>query len=530
MTHEFRRQLGDMLARVEREDLISRIWMKDHTVWDEDPTEISDRLGWLELPRAMPVRCGELQRMAGELVRDGTRHVVLLGMGGSSLAPEVFARTFPPAPDHPELIVLDSTHPGTVRSVRERIEPEKTLFIVSSKSGSTIEPSALMAYFWEETMVALTGHPGRGFMALTDPSTSLVALAKDRDFRWVVENRPDIGGRYAALSMVGLVPAAFLGMDVDTLLERAGLMADACGPGVPAPEHPAVALATAMAAGFASGRDKLTVWASHPISSFTLWLEQLVAESLGKDGKGVIPVVGEPLLADDLYGDDRVFVKLSLAGEERLDAKMDAALDRLGERGHPTLIIDLEDPYDLGAQFVLWEFATALAGALMGVRPFDQPDVEEAKVEARKALERYQADLIEPDVGPCALVSELLKQARPGDYVAIMAFVDPTPEADRALAALRKRITEESGLATTLGYGPRFLHSTGQLHKGGTNNVLCLQLVSEGDDLEVPGAGYTFGVLAKAQAAGDLAALRARGRRVARWCVQAREDTWSSPS
>jgi glucose-6-phosphate isomerase/transaldolase/glucose-6-phosphate isomerase len=330
--------------------------------------------------------------------------------------------------------------------------------------------------------------------------------------------------------MVGLVPAAFLGMDTDMLLQRAGLMADACGPAVPAPEHPAVALATAMAAGFASGRDKLTVWASQPIASFTLWLEQLVAESLGKDAKGVIPVVGEPILADDLYGDDRVFVKLSLAGNERMDSKMDAALDRLGERGHPTLVIDLEDTYDLGAQFVLWELATALAGALMGVQPFDQPDVEEAKVEARKALERYREDLIEPDVGPCASVSELVKQARPGDYVAIMAFVDPKPEAERALTALRKKITEESGLATTLGFGPRFLHSTGQLHKGGTNNVLCLQLVSEGQDLEVPGAGYTFGVLADAQAAGDLAALRARGRRVARWCVESREGAWSSPS
>lgn len=514
MTTAFRQAISDIVARIDREGIVGRLWARDFTLFGASPQEISDRFGWLDLPRSMLAHRAYLEDLARDVLATDPSHVVLFGMGGSSLAPEVFARTFGSAPGHPLLLVLDSTVPAAVRAVRSAIDIERTFFVVSSKSGTTAEPLAFMEYFWREAESAGLEPAGR-FAALTDPGTPLGKLAQERGFWRVIENPPDIGGRFAALSLVGLVPAALIGVDVASLLESAGFMSEACGPAVPASENPAVALGAAMAAGAQSGRDKLTVVISEPLEAFGLWLEQLVAESLGKHGTGVVPIVGESLLEAETYGTDRLFVQVRLAGDEG-NVEADVLLDRLGTLGHPVISIEVDDAYDLGAQFILWELATALAGAAMGVQPFDQPDVEEAKVEARKALDAFVAGGAPPNVSEVGSLGGLLSSKGETDYLAIMAFVDETDETDQAFRELRAAVAAKHKIATTLGYGPRFLHSTGQLIKGGPANVLCLQIVAEADELEVPGAGYGFGVLADAQAAGDLAALEAKGRRVAR--------------
>lgn len=517
MTQGFRREVQDLLARIEREDLVSRIWARDHRVWRESPDGIADRLGWLDLPRSMLGRRQLLGELAADARREGVERVVLLGMGGSSLAPEVFGRTFAPAQGSPGLTVLDSTVPDAVRSVRAQIDPAATLFIVSSKSGTTIEPLTLMAYFWEEAAAVLGDEVPSRFAAITDPGTPLAELARSQGLRWVVENPPDIGGRYAALSLVGLVPAALLGVDTATLLRSAGLMAEACGTAVPCSENPAAVLAATIAAGAAAGRDKLTIWVPEPIAGFGLWLEQLVAESLGKEGRGVVPVVGEPLLEPSAYGEDRLFVMLMLEGDDA--GPMSEAFERVADAGHPTVRLELADAYDLGAQFMLWELTTALVGAVMGVDPFDQPDVEAAKAGAKKALEDLAVKGTRPDAGPRGTLERLLAEVRPGDYVAVMAYVPETGPVEEALAALRRRISERHGVATTCGYGPRFLHSTGQMHKGGPESVVGLQIVDTSADLPVPGRPYGLRALVDAQACGDFEALTARRRRVAREVV-----------
>lgn len=513
--NQFRRALSDTMARLERTDLVPRVWARDWRVWGDEPDGIEDRLGWLDLPRSMHAHRAYITDLCHAVRAAGTEHVVVLGMGGSSLAPEVLARTFGPQPEHPHLVVLDSTIPDAVRAVRGRIDPARSMFVVSSKSGTTAEPLAFLDYFWAE-VAAAGADPGPRFLAITDPGSPLVDMARERGFSHIVENQPDVGGRYAALSFVGLLPAALAGIDWTQILARGGLMAEACGQAVPGFEHPGVGLAAAMAAGGLSRRDKLTVFISPGIASFGLWLEQLVAESLGKDGRGVVPVIGEPLHAPEAYGSDRVFVHLRLDPGDLYDEQASDLLDRLSAEAHPVVRIEVADLADVGAQFVLWEFATALAGALMGVQPFDQPDVEEAKVHAREALARYIERGSRPDVRSRGSLRELLEDAKDGDYLAIMAFVGEDPETDAALEELRSAVTERHRIATTVGYGPRFLHSTGQLHKGGPDTCIGLQIVGHGDDLDVPGAGYSFGVLGDAQAAGDLEALSAKGRRVAR--------------
>jgi glucose-6-phosphate isomerase len=517
----FRRVMSSVLARIDEEQLIRKAWERDWSVWGKTPDEISNRLGWLDLPRTMVEQVARLGEFAKTVREEGLKHVVLLGMGGSSLAPEVFAKTFGAAAGSADLIVLDSTVPDAVRAVDRAVGMTSTLFIVSSKSGTTIEPDVLMDYFWAR----LRSHgqvPGTRFVAITDPGTKLEELARERGFRATFINQPDLGGRYAALSLVGLVPAALLGMDVGELLARAGAMADACLPGAAA-EHPAAALAAFLVAGARSGRDKVTGIAPDRISTFGLWLEQLVAESLGKGGKGLIPVVGEPLLAPEIYGEDRLFVQLALEGGSEVAAggskppdDEDRLMEALADIGHPVLKLVLDDAYDLGAQIFLWELAVALAGAMIGVQPFDQPDVEEAKIEARRALDAYVADHVEPSVPPVGSPAALLADAQEGDYLAIMAFVARSDGTDAALADLRRAVSGRYGLATTLGYGPRFLHSTGQLHKGGPASIIALQIVDGGEELPVPGREYGFKILSHAQAAGDLATLEARGRRVAR--------------
>ena len=506
----------EALHDIERRDLAARIWRHDHTVWKPDPAEITDRLGWLNVTDLMSEQVPALEGFAGEVRDAGFRHVVLLGMGGSSLGPEVLRQTFGSAKGYPELIVLDSTLPASVRAVAAAIDPRHTLFLVSSKSGATVEPLAFYKHFKDLVEQAVgKDRAGQSFVAITDPGTSLEAMAREHGFRRVFLNPPDIGGRYSILSYFGLVPAALTGIDIQALLRRADSMRQRCAAGVPTRENPGLWLGAAMGALAAQGRDKLTLVTSPSIGSFGLWVEQLIAESTGKESKGIVPVAGEPLVDSSEYGDDRLFVYLRLEGDD--NAAPEAAMESMKSSGQPVVRLELRDKHDLGAEFFRWEFATAVAGAILGIQPFDQPDVQAAKDETSRVLQEYQASGRPPRLETLSSVGELLSKPSDGDYLAIMAYVQQTPEADRMLADLRGRVLERYRLATTLGYGPRFLHSTGQLHKGGPDSGLFLQVTAGRDeDVDIPGEPYTFGVLADAQAMGDLRALQRSGRRVAR--------------
>ena len=509
-------EVEDTLSDIQKRDVVARIWRKDHTVWKPDPTEITDRLGWLSVTDLMRERLDELTAFAQGVRDEGTRTVVLLGMGGSSLGPEVLRQTFGSAAGYPKLIVLDTTVPEWVQAVTRTIDPSRTLFLVSSKSGGTIEPNVLYKHFRALVEDAVgSGKAGRHFVAVTDPDTSLGDLAQGEGFRRVFANPPDLGGRYSVLSYFGLVPAALTGIDVAMLLDRADRMREECASGVAASDNPGARLGAAIATPALKGRDKLTLLTSPSIGSFGLWVEQLIAESTGKDGKGIVPVAGEPLLSAVAYGDDRIVAYLRLEGDD--NAETDAAVARLTSSCLPVVRLDLQDKYDLGAEFYRWEFATAVAGSLLGVNPFDQPNVQAAKDVAVSLMDGYGRSGTLPTAGATSSWQDLVSNVRPGSYVAIMAYVQPTPEADRALQSFRRKISERFGVATTLGYGPRFLHSTGQLHKGGPDTGLFLQLTSgHAEDFAVPGEAYTFGVLADAQAQGDVEALQASGRRVAR--------------
>ena len=383
----------------------------------------------------------------------------------------------------------------------------KTLFIISSKSGTTQESDSFFRYFWERT-----GGRGRQFVAITDPGTPLERLAGERGFRRTFVNPADIGGRYSALSFFGLVPAALIGVDVQTLLHRAHRMAECCAAWVPALENPAAWLGAALGEAALAGRDKVTFVLSPGVASFGLWVEQLIAESTGKEGKGILPVADEPLGVPGVYGQDRVFVSMALAGET--DAATESRLVELEKAGHPVVHLRLDDRYDLGQEFFRWEFATAVAGAVLGINPFDQPNVAESKANTKAVLAKRSPP------SPAASAGELekfLAAIMPGDYLAIMAYLPPTPENDRRLAAIRLRLRDRLKVATTFGYGPRFLHSTGQLHKGGRPIGHFLQITQRAEqDLPIPGETFTFGQLEAAQAEGDLLALRSRGRPVIR--------------
>ncbi|HZS50739.1 MAG TPA: bifunctional transaldolase/phosoglucose isomerase [Bryobacterales bacterium] len=497
----------------------SRLWRKDATLWTAQPQpELTDRLGWLTLPEAMREHAEECAAFAGQVRSDGVRHVVVLGMGGSSLAPDVFGRTFGHADGFPELIVLDSTHPAAVRAVEKQIDLRSTLFVVSSKSGATIEPLSFFRYFWS-LVGRVTKTPGDRFAAITDPNTPLERLAQQRGFRRIFLAPPDIGGRYSALSVFGLVPAALIGLDVHHLLDRAWTMAEACASCVPVPENPALALGAAMGELALTGRDKVTFLAPPALASFPSWAEQLIAESTGKDGKGIIPVAEEPLGKVDSYGSDRFFVYLGLNGAA--DSALEEDLERVEKAGHPTARIQLAETADLGQEFFRWEMAVAAAGAVLGIHPFNQPDVELAKELARQEMKRGGvsgggAAAPAPQSGAMrAALDQLLSQARPGDYVAIQAYLPPDPATTKRLQVIRVQLRDRLRLATTLGYGPRFLHSTGQLHKGGPNTGLFLQLIDDPEEaLPVPETDYSFAALIRAQAFGDYQALQQRGRRI----------------
>ena len=504
------------MVRLQRDQVISRIWRGDHTVWKLDPAEITNRLGWLGVSEIMRERVPSLQEFAREIKDAGFHHVVLLGMGGSSLGPEVLRQTFGNAPGYPRLIVLDSTVPAWVEATDRAIDVSRSLFLVSSKSGSTTEPNMFYAYFRNLVERAVGPEPaGQHFVAISDPGTPLEKLAWAQKFRRVFLNPPDIGGRYSILSYFGLVPAALTGVDVEKLLERAGCMREGCASCVPPPENPGARLGVIMSVLAAQGRDKLTVLTSPSIGSFGLWVEQLIAESTGKEGKGIIPVAGEPLSALEYYGDDRLFVYLRL--QHDANTEMDAAIEAIELWGHPVLRLDLQDKYDLGSEFFRWEMGTAVAGAALGINPFDQPNVQAAKDMTENVLEQFQTRGRLPLVEASDSLKELLAESNPGDYLAIMAYTLQTPEVDRALAALRRSVIQRYRIATMSGYGPRFLHSTGQLHKGGPGSGLFLQLKADHDqDLPIPGESFTFGVLADAQALGDLEALKAAKRRAVR--------------
>ena len=483
--------------------LPKRIWARDPTVWKDDPDtpEIRDRLGWLTVGEAMAQQVRALTAFAGEVRAEFTR-VVLCGMGGSSLAPEVVWSTFGAAPGHPSLHVLDSTDPRAVRKAGQG-DLAKTLFIISSKSGTTQESDSFFRYFWERT-----GGRGSQFIAITDPGTPLEQLARERGFRRTFLNQTDIGGRYSALSFFGLVPAALIGVDVDTLLHRAHRMAEACAACVPALENPAARLGALLGEAALAGRDKVTFVLSPGIASFGLWAEQLIAESTGKEGKGILPVAGEPLGPPEVYGEDRVFVSMVLAGEA--DPGVEARLAELEQAGHPVVHLKLDDRFDLGQEYFRWEFATAVAGAVLRINPFDQPNVAESKANTKAVLAK--GSTLSP-AASAAEIEQFLSAVKPGDYLAIMAYLPPTPENDRQLAAIRLRLRDRLKVATTLGYGPRFLHSTGQLHKGGPPVGHFLQITERMvDELPIPGVPFGFGRLEAAQAEGDLVALRARGR------------------
>ncbi len=525
--------VADAVARLQAAAIIPRIWDGDPTVWKPTPQEISNRLGWLHSPKKMYEQIDTLGYALIEAAcANRYTHALLLGMGGSSLAPELFSKVFGAytpreceAGPRLALSVLDSTDPGAVLGHTAHLDPARTLFIVSTKSGGTVETFSFLKFFYNWTAETLgEDRAGEHFVAITDPGSGLATLAEEHAFRGVFLNDPNIGGRYSVLSYFGLVPAALCGVNVAWILERARAMATACGAAHAAADNPAAQLGAIMGALALAGRDKLTLVVSEALAGFGDWIEQLVAESTGKEGRGILPVVGEPLAAPEMYGADRVFVHLRLAG----DKSQDTALAALEAAGHPVVRIQMEDVYDLGGQFFLWGLATAVAGHLLSVNPFDQPNVESAKIVARQMVKAYTETGALPDA-PSAPVTrttllEFLAQAQPGDYIALQAYVHPTPETDAVLQALRVQLHERYRLATTVGYGPRFLHSTGQLHKGDRGNGLFIQFTSDSpqdaaipDTLSEPESALTFGVLKHAQALGDQQALLDAGRRVIRF-------------
>jgi transaldolase / glucose-6-phosphate isomerase len=506
------------LARLDSMDAPKRLWAEDVSLWSDDAAvqaTIANRLGWLGAPAAMRPHAADLAKFAADVRAEGITDVVLLGMGGSSLAPEMLQAAFGAAPDHPRLTMLDSTDPGAIRAIRARLSLEHTLFLVSSKSGTTTEMLTLYRYFRAEVEQAQArpgARAGAHFVAITDPGTPLQKLAGEAGFRRTFINDPRIGGRFSALSFFGLVPAALIGVDVGRLLERAAAMSARSAAGVAVKDNPGLRLGATLAGLAQAGRDKVTLLMSPGIRALGAWLEQLLTESTGKLGKGVIVVNEEPAGPPAVYGTDRTFVTMSLGR----DAALDQTAAALESAGHPVIRLSLDDAYDVGAEFMRWEIATAALGIVLGLNPFDEPNVALAKEATNGALARFLETGRLPEWPSESVddVARALAEARPGDYVALLAYLTPRAETTEALQHLRTLVRDRTKLATTVGYGPRYLHSTGQLHKGGPPSPILVIFTTTHDDLPIPGERYGFATLEMAQALGDLATLRAAQRRV----------------
>jgi transaldolase/glucose-6-phosphate isomerase len=507
------------LTRMRQETWTQRLNVKDGSLWTTDPEkarEIAGWMGWLNVAGDIAQELEQFTDLQRDLEVEGYTLSVLAGMGGSSLCPDVLRHTFDPAEGALALDVLDSTDPSTIAAVLSRIDLARTVFIVSSKSGGTTETLSHFKLFHHRELEFDPEHAGHHFMAITDEGSGLQRLAEKHDFGWVFLNPADIGGRYSALSYFGMVPAAVMGLSVTRLLAGAQAMGLACRTEDPA-RNPGLFLGAVLGAAAVSGRDKCTIVCSPQVATLGMWLEQLLAESTGKDGKGIVPVEGEPLGPPDRYGSDRLFVHVKVEGDH--DPGQEAALEALRAAGQPVLELEMADRYDLGGEFLCWEVATAAAGAILGINPFDQPNVQESKDNTKAALERYMqtGDFgIDLSADPMQGAEVLLSTIQPGDYFAILAYTQPTPEVDEAVRRIRVAIRDRFGVATTAGYGPRYLHSTGQLHKGGPNSGVYLMLTDQrGEDIHIPGENYGFKTLIQAQWAGDLKSLRDHGRRVA---------------
>jgi len=501
---------------------VGRLWARDATLWTG--RDEARWLGWFGIVDQQLGRVDDVRRAAEDVRQAGLSHVLVLGMGGSSLCPEVLRMTFGRLVGWPELHVLDSTDPAQVRTLETTVDLARTLFIVASKSGTTLEPNIFKQHFFECVKATVgAAEVGRRFVAITDPGSQMQRVAEADGFRRVFFGLPSIGGRYSALSDFGMVPAAVMGLDVARLLGRAAEMARACAASVSVEENPGAALGIVMGVLAKNGRDKATLVASPGIQGLGAWLEQLLAESTGKGGQGLIPIDREPVGAPGVYGADRFFVYLRLSSAP--DAEQDLRVEALERAGQPLVRITVDDPYDLGAEFFRWEFATAVAGAMLHVNPFDQPDVEASKLATRRLTDEYektgalpsQAAVRVDDPNLRAALRNHLGRLGAGDYAALLAYVEMSDEHERELRAIRGTIRDRYRVATCLGFGPRFLHSTGQAYKGGPNSGVFLQITcDDAVDVPVPGQKYTFGVVKAAQAQGDFQVLVERGRRALR--------------
>ncbi len=523
----------------EKNNKVARLWQKDASLWTG--TDESNWLGWLTITEEQLTHLDVLRQIAEEVKKARFKHALLLGMGGSSLCPEVLRMTFGKIKGHPELHVLDSTDPSQIKAIEGKVDLKSTICIVSSKSGSTLEPNIYKQYFFERVKAQVgEKEVGNRFIAITDPGSKMQQVAETDKFRRIFMGVPSIGGRYSALSNFGMVPAAIMGLDVAKFLKNTEEMVKACGASSAADVNPGVILGAILGVAAKQGRDKLTIVASAGIFDLGAWLEQLIAESTGKSGKGIIPVDRERLTRPAVYGNDRVFVYLRLASKP--DRAQDAAVASLQNAGEPVVRITLPNIYNLGQEFFRWEIATAVAGSIIGINAFNQPDVEASKIETRKLTNEYESTgslppespfladkgikLFADDKNTTALkgvwkltdvLRKHLSRAGGGDYFAVLGYIPMNGENEKALQGIRHAVRDKKKIATVLGFGPRFLHSTGQAYKGGPNTGVFLQITcDDAQDLPVPGQKYTFGIVKAAQARGDFAVLAERGRRALR--------------
>lgn len=526
--------INQSLSRLEKEKIVKRIWEKDFTVWDKNPDEISNRLGWLDSVETTSKAKNEIEEFIKAVMKEGFTHALLMGMGGSSLAPEVFRLTFGIKKGYLDLSVLDSTHPDVIKEFRDKINFEKTLFIVSTKSGGTVETMSFMKFFYNESVARLgKGKVGKHFIAITDPGSGLEQTARELKFRKIFLNDPNIGGRYSALSLFGMVPAALVGVDLNKFLSNTkGIINNSRS----LANNSAALLGVIFGTLANEGINKVTFITSSQIKYFGAWVEQLIAESTGKNGKGILPVDLEEILSPDFYSEDRLFVYLKLKEDNTYDKRV----KELGNAGFPIITIEMENIYNLGKEYFSWEFATAIAGWALGIQPFDQPNVESAKVQARKLVDMYKETGKLPElkfnfkqdgIGISGEIEsenltdsmgEFFKNVTGSkSYVAIQAYLKPDDDTTEALQKIRTSIQKKYKVATTLGYGPRFLHSTGQLHKGDSGNGLFIQIIGDPEnDLPIPdnpgldNSSISFGILIRAQALGDREAMLANQRKV----------------